>query len=125
MLIKKVICHVKDGMDQTFSTGQERWADLRECKGFIAQYGGWSKDNVANIIAFWNDYHSYDHFMNHDHDVIYKRTNQKESIESINVQVEDINVRDIYQFATEWLNHVDSVVYEKWIITTNSVGGKK
>jgi hypothetical protein len=123
MIIKKVICHVKDGMDQTFSTGQERWADLRECKGFIAQYGGWSKDNVANIIAFWNDYQSYDNFKNLDHDLIYKRTNQKESIESINVRVEDINVRDIYQFATEWLNHVDSVVNEKW--TLHNAGGRK
>jgi Domain of unknown function (DUF4937 len=123
MIIKKVICHVKDGMDQTLSARQERWAALRECKGFIARYAGWSKDNVANIIAFWNDYQSYVHFMNLDHDLIYKRTNQKESIESIKVQVEDINVRDIYQFATEWLNHVDSVVNEKW--TLHNAGGRK
>lgn len=123
MLIKKVNCDVHKGMEKNFSKGQERWADLRECKGFIAQYGGWSNNKIANIIAFWDDSESYHHFIHHDHDVIYSRANQKESIESIHVQMEDIHVQDIDQFATEWLNHVGSLVNEKWTIT--KPGGKK
>ena len=123
MLIKKVTCTVKEGMRQPFSEGQERWGDLRECKGFIAQYGGWSKGNVANIIAFWDDAHSYHHFMNQAHDVIYNKTNQKESMGSINVQIEEMNVQDIDQFARKWLHYEDSVANEKWIMT--QLGGKK
>ncbi|WP_166000000.1 DUF4937 domain-containing protein [Bacillus sp. Cs-700] len=37
MLIKKVICHVKEEMRETFSSGQERWHGLCDCKGFVAQ----------------------------------------------------------------------------------------
>ncbi len=121
MLIKKVICHVKEEMRETFSSGQERWHGLCDCKGFVAQYGGWSEENVAMIVGFWKNRQSYAQFMNEEHDVIYMKTNQRDCIESIEAQVEDVDVRDINNYATNWLNEQKSAINIKWTITTDNL----
>ncbi|MCA0173251.1 DUF4937 domain-containing protein [Bacillus sp. RAR_GA_16] len=116
MLIKKVVCHVKEEMRETFSSGQERWSGLYDCKGFVAQYGGWSDENIAMIIGFWKNRQSYARFMNEHHDTIYLKTNQRECIKSIEVQVEEMNVTEINTFAAKWLNEQNSEINRKWTI---------
>ncbi|WP_273836128.1 hypothetical protein [Guptibacillus sedimenti] len=61
--------------------------------------------------------------MNEEHDVIYITTNQRDCVESIEVQVEDVDVRDINNYATNWLNEQNSAIDSKWTITTDSLEG--
>ena len=108
-------------MKETFSNGQERWHRLCDCKGFVGQFGGWSEGNVAMIIGFWRNRQSYARFMNEEHDAIYMKTNQRDCIESIEVQVEEVNVRDINNYVTKWLNEQNSEINRKWTITTDNL----
>ncbi len=121
MVIKKIVCNVREGQEATFSRGQERWIELRNDEGFIAQYGGWTEENMAIIIGFWKSTQSYNHFMNDDHDAIYLKTNQQGSIESIDVQLEETDVRDIEQYAKSWMLEQYSKVNERWTITTENL----
>ncbi|WLR58681.1 DUF4937 domain-containing protein [Guptibacillus hwajinpoensis] len=118
MLIKKIVCNVREGQEATFSRGQERWIELRNDEGFIAQYGGWSEGNVAIIIGFWKSTQSYNRFMNDDHDAIYLKTNQQGSIGSIDVQLEETDVRDIEQYSKSWMLEQHSKINEQWTIMT-------
>ncbi|WP_273853738.1 DUF4937 domain-containing protein [Guptibacillus spartinae] len=123
MLIKKVVCHVKEEMKETFLNGQERWSDLCDCKGFVAQFGGWSDENVAMIIGFWKNYQSYVRFMNEEHDAIYMKSNQRDCIKSINIQVEEIDVREINNYASKWLNERNGEIHSQWTVTTDNLEG--
>ena len=118
MLIKKIICKVREGQEATFSSGQEYWIELRNYEGFIAQYGGWAEENVAIIIGFWESTQSYNRFMNDGHDAIYLKTNQHGSMESIDVQLEEIDVRVIEQYAKNWMLEQHSKINEQWTIMT-------
>ena len=119
MLIKKMVCHVKEEMSETFSYGQERWHGLCDHKGFVAQYGGWSEENIAMVIGFWKNRQSYARFMNNDHDAIYMKTNQQECIDSIEIETEEIDVKDIDHYAINWLHEQGSNVNRKWTVTTD------
>ncbi|WP_377891104.1 YdbC family protein [Alkalihalobacillus sp. R86527] len=118
MLVKKIVCTVKDGREEVFSAGQEQWKALANCTGFIAQIGGWmqGRENVAMIAAAWEDLASYEEFMTNTHDGIYERTEQQGSIENIDVQLEEVVVREEDRALKDWLTSQNVSLEEKWSI---------
>ncbi|MGB8000410.1 MAG: DUF4937 domain-containing protein [Anaerobacillus sp.] len=119
MFVKMMTCQIKEGMGDTFSTGQRYWSELKDCGGFKAQYGGWSKekDDVANIIGFWENDYYYQKFMDGQHDLIYEKTDQKGTIASIEVEVMERVIEDIEKFASSWLSSEQSDIQEHWSVT--------
>ncbi|WP_347551949.1 DUF4937 domain-containing protein [Pseudalkalibacillus hwajinpoensis] len=115
--------HVKDA----FSIGQERWIVIKNSPGFVAQYCGWSTGNgcIAHIIGFWNDRKAYNQFMHANHDAIYEKTGQSGTIESIHVEVVEVEVVHSEEFAKAWLLSKHSVFLEKWTIKTERSGDRE
>ncbi|WP_169525223.1 YdbC family protein [Pseudalkalibacillus hwajinpoensis] len=125
MLIKNVICEVKEGHASSFSSGQERWKELKHCNGFIAQFGGWSQNKrTATIIGFWLNRSSYNEFMKKYHDVIYEKTGQSGTFDSIHVVLEENEVEKINKVTSEWLRNQFSTFCEKWTITRDQNEGR-
>lgn len=91
MLVKWIKCLVESQNKNLFSSAQEKWADLKETEGFIAQTGGWNihNDNEACILSFWDDYSSYLEFMKFVHDGITNKNKQAETYVSIAVSLYD------------------------------------
>ncbi|MBP3038613.1 YdbC family protein [Bacillaceae bacterium Marseille-Q3522] len=89
MLLKWIKCKVEDNNKQSFSEAQEKWRELHKINGFLGQIGGWDlrKPFEAGILAFWENRDSYQHFMEHHHDYIFHRSNQRSSYLNINVQL--------------------------------------
>lgn len=120
MLIKKIICEVKKDHAIAFALGQERWKEIKHIDGFVAQYGGWSEsEHKAFIIGFWRSRLSYNEFMEKCHDLIYEKTGQGGTIESIDVLIDEKEVDNIKTLTIEWLHNQASTICEEWTITTD------
>ncbi len=121
-----ITCEVKEGMREAFSTGQRCWSDLKDSAGFVAQYGGWSKEkrDLANIIGFWENYSYYEQFMEDKHDQIYEKTGQKGTIASIEVELYERVIEDVEEYKSAWLSSVQSEIQEKWSVTSNKKRGE-
>ncbi|MCA0988715.1 YdbC family protein [Guptibacillus algicola] len=119
MLLKKIICTVRSGQEETFSIGQEQWKAIENCPGFIAQIGGWVKgrENVAMIAAAWDDLPSYKEFMENAHDPIYERTGQEGTIEKIEVRLDDSDGQG-ETILNEWLKSQNVSLEQEWSIGT-------
>lgn len=76
MLIKKMICEVDAANAEAFAKAQSQWEALSHISGFIKQAGGWRKTIdeplTAEIISVWENREAYDHFMENEHDSIYR-----------------------------------------------------
>ncbi|MDP4549299.1 DUF4937 domain-containing protein [Alkalihalobacillus macyae] len=120
MLIKKIICEVKKDHAIAFALGQKRWKEIKHIDGFVAQYGGWSEsEHKAFIIGFWRSRSSYNEFMEKCHDLIYEKTGQGGTIESIDVLIDEKEVDNIKTLTIEWLHNQASTICEEWTITTD------
>lgn len=89
MIIKKIMCNVKEGCNETFHKQQEQWYPLREVEGFLGQIGGWSitHPSTAYVYAFWENQAAYDRFMEKEHDAIFIDSFQENSYDSIDVRL--------------------------------------
>lgn len=88
MYIKWIVCQVATNEKDNFSTAQEKWVNLLDSKGFIAQFGGWniSKPNEAFILSIWKSKKDLDHFMEYEHDLIYQKIQQKNTYNAISIK---------------------------------------
>ncbi|WP_396265762.1 DUF4937 domain-containing protein [Halobacillus shinanisalinarum] len=41
MIIKRILCKVKEGQQAAFSQHQQEWQPIRKVEGFLGQLGGW------------------------------------------------------------------------------------
>lgn len=104
MLIKWILCNVPEKKKALFSQAQKQWDALKSLDGFLGQIGGWDINNSlkAGIISFWRDRGSYQLFMDHKHDEIFAANKQKNTYDSISVEIYekkiDINGQDITRF---------------------------
>ncbi|MED1781851.1 YdbC family protein [Brevibacillus fortis] len=89
MLIKWITCKVTESQKQTFSLAQEKWRPLEGIEGFLGQIGGWNQDQPleACILAFWEDIHHYQAFMEKYHDPIFHQSGQCQTYEAISVKL--------------------------------------
>lgn len=95
MLIKLIVCRVRNVTRNRFAEGQRCWSALAGVDGFLGQVGGWqpakptaittSSDNTAVIVGIWRDEAAYDHFMRGIHDSIYDESGQRGSYSAIDV----------------------------------------
>jgi heme-degrading monooxygenase HmoA len=120
MLIKWIVCNVPENKKVEFSYAQEQWESLNNIDGFLGQIGGWDLNTLskAGIISFWRDQLSYQLFMEHKHDKIFKANEQKNTYESISVEIfnKKLNISEyeITQFLrkTEILRIANCIVKE-------------
>lgn len=98
MLIKWIVCDVPEYKKVKFSYAQEQWKSLSSVDGFLGQIGGWDLNipSKAGIISFWRDQLSYQFFMEHKHDEIFKENEQKNTYERISVEIfnKKLNISD-------------------------------
>lgn len=88
MHVKWMECRVKEGMKEAFSKAQEQWNQTAKAPGFIAQTGGWdaTDENLACIVAFWENEVALSRFMKEQHDVIFNRNKQKDTYDNIEIR---------------------------------------
>jgi Domain of unknown function (DUF4937 len=93
MLIKRIICRVREDQKESFSKYQQQWNRLSSVKGFIGQFGGWKNGQplTACVYAFWETRKDYDRFMEKVHDVIFLNSGQGSTYSSIDVRLYDGN----------------------------------
>ena len=113
MILKWIKCTVPIQSRDAFSKAQEGWIDVQNSKGFIRQMGGWhkKKKNLAHIFALWETIEDLEHFMKHDHDIIYHNSGQKETYASSIIDIQEGNVdylnwfieRQKIKYVKEWL----------------------
>lgn len=84
MLVKKIVCDVKEGQQKDFDQAQRQWKSLSDIDGFLGQIGGWC-GRKAIIIAFWKDRDTYHYFMSHEHDTLIYENHQKETYRDISI----------------------------------------
>ncbi|SIR84250.1 protein of unknown function [Peribacillus simplex] len=89
MLMKWIKCQVNEENKRSFSKAQERWRELRHCAGFMGQIGGWNRNEPyeAGILSVWKDLHSYQSFMQHQHDEIFGKSDQGSTYTNISVDI--------------------------------------
>ncbi|MGK5506750.1 YdbC family protein [Brevibacillus formosus] len=116
MLIKWITCKVSESQKQSFSLAQEKWRPLEGIEGFLGQIGGWNQDQPleACILAFWENIHHYQSFMEKEHDPIFHQSGQSETYEAILVELfsksDDRQVRGILEdIAASQILHVAHV----------------
>ncbi|CAH0150092.1 hypothetical protein SRABI84_00677 [Peribacillus simplex] len=104
MLMKWIKCQVNEENKRSFSKAQEGWAELRHSAGFIGQIGGWNRTEPfeAGILSVWKDLHSYQSFMQHQHDEIFGKSDQGSTYTNISVDIFErifnIGTKDITDF---------------------------
>ncbi|MGE6256947.1 DUF4937 domain-containing protein [Heyndrickxia sporothermodurans] len=88
MLIKRILCEVKENQCQAFSEYQAQWKGLEDIPGFLGQIGGWNKKQPMNasIYTFWKDQESYAYFMENVHDEIFN-PGQANTYSSIKIEM--------------------------------------
>lgn len=88
MLVKWIVCDVKNEMRGLFSTAQEKWGAISKCPGFLGQLGGWDEKNKqeACILSLWKDKYSVDLFSDEVHDSITETNAQSRTYDSIYVE---------------------------------------
>lgn len=87
MFIKWIVCEVEEDQKPAFSLAQEKWRKMVSSKGFLCQTGGWDIDNqnLACVIAFWENEADLQFFMKNMHDEIFHENNQNTTYKSINI----------------------------------------
>jgi heme-degrading monooxygenase HmoA len=102
MILKWIVCKVPDDKKEEFSCAQEEWNRLKGVNGFIGQIGGWDLKNNSDacVLGIWKDLKSYQHFMDHEHDQIFYKNEQKRTYESISVTLFE-SLFDIYGLYNE------------------------
>ncbi|MBN2614744.1 MAG: DUF4937 domain-containing protein [Bacteroidales bacterium] len=87
MYVKWMECRVKEGRKAAFSSAQEQWDSMARAPGFIAQAGGWDtqEENLACIVAIWDNETALSFFMKGQHDLIFTRNRQNETYDSIQI----------------------------------------
>ncbi len=89
MIIKSISCKVKEEHKYKFYKDQQKWKVLNGVKGFLGQFGGWSKNDKlkACIYSFWASEQHYNSFMKEVHDTIFINSGQGKTYSSINVKL--------------------------------------
>lgn len=89
MIIKRIICTVKESERATFYEHQKQWKSISKAKGFLGQIGGWNNKQLltACIYSFWESEIDYQEFMEREHDQIFVNSGQESTYESINVSL--------------------------------------
>ena len=127
MFIKNIICDVDPNLKNAFSIAQSKWNDLKNCNGFMAQFGGWNSKNKhqAFITSVWENEEFYNNFMNNTHDLIVKNSNQNKTYISIKVtfhlsdKSEDDFVKSIQKSIKDKFFYIDTIkvlLVESWIV---------
>lgn len=95
MIIKRIICKVKESERATFYEYQKQWKSLSKLKGFLGQIGGWNNKQhlTACIYSFWESEIDYQEFMEKEHDHIFINSGQESTYESINVSLFEEKLR--------------------------------
>jgi heme-degrading monooxygenase HmoA len=70
MLFKLIVAIVPDDLRAKFAPGQAAWAGLGSGAGFLAQAGGWEREDPSSavVIAYWKNEQFYADFMAQQHD---------------------------------------------------------
>ncbi|MBO0998802.1 YdbC family protein [Bacillus sp. SD075] len=89
MLMKWIKCQVNEENKHSFSKAQEGWGELRHSAGFMGQIGGWNRTEPfeAGILSIWKDLHSYQSFMQHQHDEIFGKSDHRSTYTNISVNI--------------------------------------
>ena len=89
MIIKRIICKVKESEKETFYEHQKQWKQLSKVNGFLGQFGGWNNKQqlTACIYSFWESEIEYQEFMEKVHDQIFVNSGQANTYESIDVSL--------------------------------------
>ncbi|MGG4266253.1 YdbC family protein [Peribacillus simplex] len=89
MLMKWIKCQVNEENKRAFSSAQEGWGELLHSAGFMGQIGGWNKNEPleAGILSVWKDHHSYQRFMQYQHDEIFVKSDQSSTYTNISVDI--------------------------------------
>jgi heme-degrading monooxygenase HmoA len=122
MILKWIVCKVPDSKKEEFSCAQEEWKRLKGANGFIGQIGGWDLKNNSDacVLGIWKDLESYQHFMDHVHDQIFYKNEQKGTYESISVTLfeSQFNIHGLYNEICDTLvkgkilRVADTIVYD-------------
>lgn len=98
LLIKRILCEVKENQCQTFSEYQAQWKGLEDIPGFLGQIGGWNKKLPMNacIYTFWKNQESYEYFMKNVHDEVFN-PRQADTYSSIKIEMfeEEFNIEGL------------------------------
>jgi len=89
MIIKKILCQVKNDELDAFSKLQAHWQSISTISGFLGQVGGWDIKHkyTAHIFSFWENKNAYDYFMKNVHDSIFINSNQLRTYTAIDVEL--------------------------------------
>ncbi|MDQ0881963.1 hypothetical protein QFZ73_002974 [Peribacillus sp. V2I11] len=104
MLMKWIKCQANEENKRSFSKAQEGWGELRNSAGFMGQIGGWNRTDPfeAGILSVWKDFHSYQSYMQHQHDEIFGKSDQGSTYTNISVDIYEkifhIGTKDITDF---------------------------
>lgn len=116
MILKEILCWVRQGQRQAFSQAQEAWLPLLQAEGFLGQLGGWCEQDpqLAILLGVWRDDSCYQAFMAADglHDQIVAASSQLETIERCEVLLHRLRAGAIaqhlrpenYQRTFSWLS---------------------
>ena len=88
MVVKWIVCDVKNNFKKEFSFAQEQWMETQNASGFIVQIGGWDVENkkTACIMSLWENENSLKLFIKNIHYNIFFAINQSEYYNSIHVE---------------------------------------
>jgi heme-degrading monooxygenase HmoA len=89
MIVKWIVCTVKEEDRAAFAKAQAQWSALAEVDGFCGQAGGWNlcEPNQACIIGLWRDETAYQRFMVEVHDRIFQSSKQQATYSAISVSL--------------------------------------
>ncbi len=125
MVIKWIVCDIKNKFKKEFSLAQEQWIETQNAIGFIGQVGGWDLENkkTACIISFWENEKSLKLFMKNIHDKIFFNNNQSEYYTSISVDYFNSLLEMEVQFNSliDTLNNVKMLKVEVWKVKQEKI----
>jgi heme-degrading monooxygenase HmoA len=86
-LLKWIVARVEPDRREAFAEAQQQWRALSGAAGFVAQVGGWSRDDPdqACVLALWEDRESHRRFMDGLHDEITARGRQEQTYAALAV----------------------------------------
>ena len=89
MLLKWIVCRVPESSRERFASAQEAWARIESSQGFLAQAGGWDRNEpaCACILSAWRDEDSYAAFMGGLHDEVAAESGQAGTYDSIRTRL--------------------------------------
>ncbi|MDR0271388.1 YdbC family protein [Paenibacillus sp.] len=89
MIIKKIMCKVREDQKENFSECQGQWQSINNIEGFLGQIGGWNHKEplTACIFSFWESQMAYQLFMDEAHDQVFLKSGQENTYTSIHVEL--------------------------------------